>query len=185
MPSEASGKVVVTGQEGYASVMSQKTAVKSRRFITYSAEETIKLGRKLAAEWSALPGLRPQLILLIGDLGSGKTTFTKGVVSGICEIEEDQVTSPTFTLVQEYGEHEDAKIFHVDLYRVEDSREVESLGLDDLFSHNSTVLVEWGEKLTSLAGAQRRLEVHLECLCGDQRRITIESINSIESRERV
>lgn len=185
MPSEACGAVVVTGQEDYASVMSKETAVKSRQFITYSAEETIKLGRKLAAEWSALPGLRPQLVLLIGDLGSGKTTFTKGVVSGICEIEEDQVTSPTFTLVREYGKDEDAKIFHVDLYRVEDPREVESLGLDDLFSHNSTVLVEWGEKLTSIARAQRRLEVHLECLYGDQRRITIESINSIEPKERV
>ncbi len=164
--------------------MPHQTPVKSRQFITHSADQTIELGRKLGAKWAAEQRSRPRarLILLIGDLGSGKTTLTKGIVAGMGAAPENQVTSPTFTLVQEYGEREDAKVFHVDLYRIEDPREVESLGLDDLFSRDSTVLVEWGEKLPSLAGRQR-VEIHLECLRGDERKITIESINLIESGE--
>ncbi len=162
--------------------MPHQTAVKSRQFITHSADQTIELGKKLGAEWAAERMPRPRLILLIGDLGSGKTTLTKGVVAGMGAAPENQVTSPTYTLVQEYGEREDAKVFHVDLYRIEDPREVASLGLDDLFSRDSMVLVEWGEKLPSLAGRQR-VEIHLECLRGDERRITIESINPIESGE--
>ena len=155
--------------------MFHHTPVKSCQFITHSADQTIELGRKLGAEWVTVPGLRSMPILLIGDLGSGKTTITKGIVAGMGAAPENQVTSPTFTLVQEYGEREEHKVFHVDLYRIEDPREMVSLGLDDLFSRNSIVLVEWGEKLPSLAG-RRRVEIHLECLCGDERRITIESV---------
>ena len=162
--------------------MPHQTPVKSRQFITHSADQTIELGRKLGAEWAAEQRSRSLLVLLIGDLGSGKTTLTKGIVAGMGAAAENQVTSPTYTLVQEYGELEEQKVFHVDLYRIEDPREVASLGLDDLFSRDSMVLVEWGEKLPSLAGRQR-VEIHLECLPGDERKITIESIHPIESGE--
>ena len=162
--------------------MPHQTPVKSRQFITHSADQTIELGRKLGAEWATEQTSRSLLVLLIGDLGSGKTTLTKGIVAGIGAAAENQVTSPTYTLVQEYGEREEQKVFHVDLYRIEDPREVASLGLDDLFSRDSKVLVEWGEKLPSLAGRQR-VEIHLECLRGDERKITIESIHPIESGE--
>ena len=162
--------------------MPHQATVKSRQFITHSADQTIELGRKLGAEWAAEQRSRSMLVLLIGDLGSGKTTLTKGIVAGIGAAQENQVTSPTYTLVQEYGEREEQKVFHVDLYRIEDPREVASLGLDDLFSRDSMVLVEWGEKLPSLAGRQR-VEIHLECLRGDERSITIESIHPIESGE--
>ena len=162
--------------------MPHQIPVKSRQFITHSADQTTELGRKLGAEWAAEQRSRSMLVLLIGDLGSGKTTLTKGIVAGIGAAQENQVTSPTYTLVQEYGEREEQKVFHVDLYRIEDPREVASLGLDDLFSRDSMVLVEWGEKLPSLAGRQR-VEIHLECLRGDERSITIESIHPIESGE--
>ena len=155
--------------------MPHQIPVKSRQFITHSADQTTELGRKLGAEWAAEQRSRSMLVLLIGDLGSGKTTLTKGIVAGMGAAPENQVTSPTFTLVQDYGDGEDGKVFHVDLYRIEDPRDVESLGLDDLFSRNSTVLVEWGEKLPRVAGRQR-VEIRLECLRGDERRITIESV---------
>ena len=155
--------------------MPHQAPLKIIRFVTHSAEETLELGRNLGAEWASAPGPRSRLVLLIGDLGSGKTTLTKGIVAGMGAAPENQVTSPTFTLVQEYGDGEDDKVFHVDLYRIEDLRDVESLGLDDLFSRNSTVLVEWGEKLPRVAGRQR-VEIRLECLRGDERRITIESV---------
>lgn len=162
--------------------MPHHAPLKTIRFVTHSAEETLELGRNLGAEWASAPGPRSRLVLLIGDLGSGKTTLTKGIVAGMGAAAENQVTSPTYTLVQEYGEREEQKVFHVDLYRIEDPREVASLGLDDLFSRDSMVLVEWGEKLPSLAGRQR-VEIHLECLRGDERKITIESIHPIESGE--
>ena len=141
-----------------------------RRLITHSAEETIQWGRELGAEWAAYPTV-PRLILLIGELGSGKTTLAKGIVAGMEAGPEGEVTSPTFTLVHEYGGRR--KVFHVDLYRIEREEEIESLGLQDLLSQNDTILVEWGEKLP-LDTATSRLEVRLECLSGDERRITVE-----------
>ena len=145
--------------------------VRPRRLMTHSAEETIQLGRELGAEWAVHP-TAPRLILLIGELGSGKTTLAKGIVSGMEAGPEDEVTSPTFTLVHEYGGRR--KVYHVDLYRIERKADIESLGLNDLLSQNDTILVEWGEKLP-LDTSTSRLEVRLESLSGDERRITVES----------
>ena len=97
-----------------------------RQLETHSPEETIERGREIGA------GLKPPvLILLSGELGAGKTTLTKGIASGLGAAEEDEVTSPTFTLVHQYGRG--PRVYHVDLYRVRDFEDLETLGLEDLF----------------------------------------------------
>lgn len=115
-------------------------------FKTSSAEETIALGRKLA------PMLRDaRLVLLRGDLGAGKTTLTKGIAEAFEAAEQDDVTSPTFTLINEYRGPE-RSLFHIDLYRIDTERELATLGLDDLLREDSNILlVEWGEKFERLA----------------------------------
>ena len=112
----------------------------TRHIITHSAEETIAFGRQLAAEL-----VPPLLILLRGDLGAGKTTLAKGIVEGFHAASAQDVTSPTFTLVHEYRGPR-ATLYHIDLYRIDTERELETLGLDDLVAENSILLIEWGEK---------------------------------------
>jgi tRNA threonylcarbamoyladenosine biosynthesis protein TsaE len=115
--------------------------------VTHSPEETLGFGRNLAAVLQP-----PCAVLLEGDLGSGKTTLTKGIVAGLGAAREEDVTSPSFTLVHEYASTAAApgkgiRVYHVDLYRIEGRREIESLGLDELFDARSTVIIEWGDKL--------------------------------------
>jgi tRNA threonylcarbamoyladenosine biosynthesis protein TsaE len=133
--------------------------------ITRSAEETIAWGRKLAEKLQA-----PQLVLLTGELGSGKTTLTKGIVAGLQVAQEDEVTSPTFTLVHEYGSAN--KVFHADLYRIENFHDFETLGLEDLFAQPAIVILEWSEKFP-LKVPWPQLRLRLEHLGGDARRITV------------
>ena len=122
--------------------------------ITHSAEETIAFGRKLAAELSP-----PLIVLLRGDLGAGKTTLVKGIAEGFGAARAEDVTSPTFTLVHEYrGPH--ATLYHIDLYRVDTQRDLETLGLDDLLAPNSILLIEWGEKFPRLQ-RDRKAEITL------------------------
>jgi tRNA threonylcarbamoyladenosine biosynthesis protein TsaE len=136
--------------------------------VTRSPEETVELGRRLARE------LRPPvMVLLEGELGSGKTTLTKGLVAGRGAAREEEVTSPTFTLVHEYGTR--SPVYHVDLYRVETAQELHTLGLEDLLARPVVVIVEWGEKLgAALPG--RCVRVRLEHLNGDERRIVVERL---------
>src|SRR5437764_4872769 len=112
----------------------------TREFTTTSAEETILLARELAS--LLVP---PKIIVLRGDLGAGKTTLVKGIAQGFGAAEEEDVTSPTFTLIHEYRGPA-ATLYHIDLYRVDTQRELETLGLDDLMSESSVLLIEWGEK---------------------------------------
>jgi tRNA threonylcarbamoyladenosine biosynthesis protein TsaE len=133
--------------------------------ITHSAEETIAWGRKLSARLKP-----PVLVLLTGELGSGKTTLTKGIVAGLQAATEDEVTSPTFTLVHEYGTGR--KVFHGDLYRVENFHDFETLGLEDVFANPAIVILEWSEKFP-LKTPWPQLRVGLEHLGGDARRITL------------
>jgi tRNA threonylcarbamoyladenosine biosynthesis protein TsaE len=88
------------------------------------------------------------VVLLIGNLGAGKTTLVKGIAEGRGAAREDEVSSPTFTLIHEYGAP--TRVYHIDLYRLETAREVESLGLDDLWATDRLVLVEWGERFPQL-----------------------------------
>ncbi len=108
--------------------------------ITHSAEETIAFGRRLAGELSP-----PLIVLLRGDLGAGKTTLVKGIAEGFEAALAEDVTSPTFTLVHEYrGPH--VTLYHIDLYRIDTQRDLETLGVDDLLAPNCILLIEWGEK---------------------------------------
>jgi tRNA threonylcarbamoyladenosine biosynthesis protein TsaE len=113
----------------------------SHEYTTRSAEETMALGRKLA------PTLKSaRMVILRGDLGAGKTTLAKGIAEGLHAASQDDVTSPTFTLIHEYRGPE-VDLFHVDLYRVDTPRELDTLGLDELFAEEGNlVLLEWGEK---------------------------------------
>jgi len=123
--------------------------------ITHSAEETIAFGRKLAAELSP-----PLIVLLRGDLGAGKTTLVKGIAEGFEAARADEVTSPTFTLVHEYRGPR-ATLYHIDLYRIDTQRDLETLGLDDLLAPNCILLIEWGEKFPRFARGQN-VEITLE-----------------------
>ena len=99
------------------------------------------------------------VVLLIGNLGAGKTTLAKGIISGLGAAEPDEVASPTFTLIHEYG---GGRVYHVDLYRLDTPQQVATLGLDEIFDRDAVVLIEWGEKfrelmpLTDRDRAQRR-----------------------------
>jgi tRNA threonylcarbamoyladenosine biosynthesis protein TsaE len=136
--------------------------------ITHSPEETIALGRTLTELLSP-----PKLVLLRGDLGAGKTTLVKGIAAGFEAAEEEDVTSPTFTLVHEYRGPR-ANLFHIDLYRVDTPRELETLGLDDLRGEGSILLIEWGEKFPRLL-RERDLEISLERESESGRKIRIVS----------
>jgi tRNA threonylcarbamoyladenosine biosynthesis protein TsaE len=138
----------------------------TQEFITQSAEETIALGRKLAPMLAP-----PKLVLLRGELGAGKTTLVKGIAEAFQAASEDDVTSPTFTLVHEY--HGPAvNIYHIDLYRVDTARELETLALDDLMAENSVLLIEWGEKFPHLE-RERDVEIALERVGESGRRIQL------------
>ena len=132
--------------------------------ITHSAEETIAYGRQLAAELSP-----PRIVLLRGDLGAGKTTLVKGIAEGFEAARAEDVTSPTFTLVHEYRGPR-ATLYHIDLYRIETPRNLETLALDDLIASDSILLIEWGEKFPRL---QRdwNVEIRLERVGENDRKI--------------
>jgi tRNA threonylcarbamoyladenosine biosynthesis protein TsaE len=137
------------------------------QFVTYSAEETTNWGREFAKRLQP-----PALVLLSGDLGSGKTTVTKGIVSGLGAASEDEVTSPTFTLVHVYGKSQAAKVYHVDLYRIDSFHDFETLGLEDLFASPSIAIIEWSERFP-LTSPWPQIRLRLEHLGGDSRRITV------------
>jgi tRNA threonylcarbamoyladenosine biosynthesis protein TsaE len=127
----------------------------TQEFITHSAEETIALGRTLAGMLAP-----PKLVLLRGDLGAGKTTLVKGIAEAFQAASAEDVTSPTFTLVHEYHGAR-ANLYHIDLYRIDTPRQLETLGLDDLISENSILLIEWGEKFARFEH-ERDVEIALE-----------------------
>lgn len=139
-----------------------------REVVTESAAETIAFGRTLIE--LLMP---PKLVLLRGDLGAGKTTLVKGIAAGFHAAEEEDVTSPTFTLVHEYCGPR-VKLYHIDLYRVDTPRELETLGLDDLRSENSVLLIEWGEKFSRFV-RERDIEISLVGVSESGRRIRIAS----------
>jgi tRNA threonylcarbamoyladenosine biosynthesis protein TsaE len=132
---------------------------------TRSEEETIALGEEIAR---ALP--RPSVVLLIGDLGAGKTTLAKGIVKGLAGAAPEDVNSPTYTLIHEYGEKD--KVYHIDLYRLERESEVLALGLDDLLASDAILLVEWGERFPALWFANH-IEIRLAWIADDVREITV------------
>jgi tRNA threonylcarbamoyladenosine biosynthesis protein TsaE len=146
-----------------------------RVFTTHSAEETIQVGRELAKFLDP-----PKVVLLRGDLGAGKTTLVKGIAAALGAAEPEEVTSPTFTLIHEYAgrsvEHaklgESILLYHLDLYRIENQRQLDTLGMEELMTPQSVLLIEWGEKFPSVT-ARCDGEIVIETLHGDERRITL------------
>jgi tRNA threonylcarbamoyladenosine biosynthesis protein TsaE len=136
----------------------------SEEIITHSADETIAWGRELAKKLQ-----RPVLVLLSGELGSGKTTLTKGIVAGLSAATEDEVTSPTFTLIHEYGEGK--RVFHGDLYRIENFHDFETLGMEDIFAQPAIVILEWSENFP-LKTPWPQIRLRLQHLGGESRQIT-------------
>ena len=141
----------------------------SEVFVTHSEDETIQIGARLS---QMLPHCA--LVLLIGDLGAGKTTLTKGIAQARGAIPADEVTSPTFTLIHEYGEP--AIVYHIDLYRLDEAREVASLGIEELLSRDALVLIEWGERFPRL-WPEDHYEIHIAAGADDDER-SIEFIRS-------
>lgn len=137
--------------------------MESRTFTTHSEEETIALGRQLARELTGV-------VLLIGSLGAGKTTLAKGIVEGSGAASADRVSSPTYTLIQEYGEAQ--VVHHVDLYRLDEEREAARLGLEEIFHAGGLVLLEWGERFPDLLPANRT-EIRLRTTADNSREITV------------
>lgn len=137
----------------------------SREIVTHSTEETIAQGRAIGA--SLKP---PALILLSGDLGAGKTTLTKGIVSGLEASSEEEVTSPTFTLVHKYSGKN--LVYHADLYRIDGVHDFETLGLEDVFSEQAVVIIEWSEKI-ALRSPWPVVRIHLRHVSEEERRIQI------------
>jgi tRNA threonylcarbamoyladenosine biosynthesis protein TsaE len=143
---------------------------RKHEFTTHSGTDTIAVGRKLVRLLKP-----PQLMLLKGDLGTGKTTLVKGIVQAIDAAEPDEVTSPTFTLLHEYDgslHGKPIKLYHLDVYRLESERQLETLGLDELLTPDALVLVEWGEKFKSIR-KKATGEIEIKSTGGDERRITV------------
>ncbi len=135
---------------------------------THSEEETIALGEKLAARFP--PG---SVVLLIGNLGTGKTTLAKGIAKGLGAADPEEVTSPTYTLIHEFGDP--VRLYHVDLYRLDEARQAASLGLEELFDSGAVVLVEWGERFREQM-PELCIEVRLRRLGDEEREIEVAGV---------
>jgi tRNA threonylcarbamoyladenosine biosynthesis protein TsaE len=134
---------------------------------TASEEDTIELGKQLATQI-----VRPSLVLLIGNLGAGKTTLTKGIVSGLGAAAADEVSSPTYTVIHEYG----SDVYHVDLYRLERPEEIALLGLNEIFDRGAIMLVEWGEAFKAVLPSEAALEIRIERSAEDERTISVSGL---------
>lgn len=151
------------------------SAGRQHAFTTHSSEETIRLGRELAKLLTP-----PKVLILRGDLGAGKTTLVKGIAAALGAAEPEEVTSPTFTLIHEYAGASVEKetlgrpilLYHIDLYRIEGQRQLDTLGIDDLMTPQSLVLIEWGDKFPAIVALSDG-EIAIQTLRGDERRITL------------
>lgn len=127
------------------------------------------MGRQLA---SLLP--EKATVLLSGNLGAGKTTLAKGIIAGRGAAEAEEVVSPTFTLIHEYGSP--VTVYHIDLYRLETIDEVRHLGIEDLFDSDALVLIEWGERFPELL-PDHRIDIRITQTGDDNRAIEISEVN--------
>ena len=150
---------------------------------THSPEETFELGRQLPDYLQA-----GDLVLLFGDLGCGKTLLTQGIGQGLGVAKDEYIRSPSFTLINEYL----AKfpIIHIDLYRLDNAAEIESIGLEDVLYTNAVTIIEWAEKLYKTAsnkeiidyGIDDRFEIHINIQEDESRLFDIKSLHSSKRR---
>jgi tRNA threonylcarbamoyladenosine biosynthesis protein TsaE len=147
----------------------------SEETLTNSAEETTQFGRAIAARLEA-----PVLVLLKGDLGAGKTTLSKGIISGLGAAREEDVTSPTFNLVHVFQRQapQPAKVYHVDLYRLDGTHDLESIALEDVLAEPCIAIIEWSERLT-LRCAWPVVRIELVHSGGDRRSIHVSGLDGI------
>jgi tRNA threonylcarbamoyladenosine biosynthesis protein TsaE len=145
-----------------------------RVFRTAGEEETVELGRRLAAE---LP--ESAVVLLTGGLGAGKTTLVKGIALGRGAASPEEVSSPTYTLIHEYGDP--PTVYHIDLYRLEEDAELQTIELGDLFARRALVVIEWGEKFAR-AMPVPRFEIRIRRTGENEREITLAEIASPAAR---
>jgi tRNA threonylcarbamoyladenosine biosynthesis protein TsaE len=131
---------------------------------TSSDEETVELGRTIAR---SLP--KKSCVLLIGNLGAGKTTLAKGIIHGLGYAPPEEVVSPTYTLIHEYGE---GRVYHIDHYRLDEAKQIATLGLEEIFDREAVVLIEWGERFPDLMPAER-IEIRLRATDEDTREIEL------------
>lgn len=130
-------------------------------------EGTIALGERIAEMLTA-----PKLVILRGEVGAGKTTLVKGIAAALGAATEDDVTSPTFTIVHEY-EGTKVRLFHLDLYRLETEEQIAVLGLDEMAGYdNSLVLVEWGDRFESIV-RRADAEIYMEHGGEDERGLLV------------
>ncbi len=141
--------------------------MRTRTFTTRNEEETIALARELARQWTP-----PLCVLLIGNLGAGKTTFAKGVAEGLGAAPADEISSPTFALIHEHG---DGRLYHVDLYRLDTAAEVASLGLEEILARSAVVLLEWAERFPELL-PEERIEIRIEPQADEARLIEVKEL---------
>ena len=142
----------------------------THEFESKSSAGTIAIGRKLAELLTP-----PRLLILRGDLGAGKTTLVKGIAAALGAAEPDEVTSPTFTLIHEYAGKLDGrpvKLLHLDLYRLDAERQLDTLGLEEMRTPDAILLVEWGEKFKSIR-KKATGEIAISSEGGDARKITV------------
>jgi tRNA threonylcarbamoyladenosine biosynthesis protein TsaE len=166
-PGDGAFELFAEGDAGMS--LKKESGVRSQEsecFRTSSDEETVELGRTIAR---SLPG--KACVLLIGNLGAGKTTLAKGIIDGLGFAEPDDVVSPTFTLIHEYG---GGRAYHIDLYRLDKVEQVATLGLDDIFDRDAIVLIEWGERFPDLMPVPR-MEIRMAAMSDSERQI--ETIN--------
>lgn len=145
----------------------------SKSYRTESEEETVALGAQLGAAWAA-----PKLVLLIGDLGAGKTTLAKGIAEGAGAAHRNDVSSPTFPLIHEYGNP--VRVYHIDLYRLDSLQEVATLGLQEIFDRDALVLIEWGERFPEIL-PRDRVEIRISARAGGVRELQVDEASAVLS----
>jgi tRNA threonylcarbamoyladenosine biosynthesis protein TsaE len=141
------------------------TTTNAGKIITKSAEETVELGKKIGA--FLLPN---DVVALIGPLGAGKTTLIQGIAEGLQV--KDYVTSPTFIIINEYQGR--VPFYHVDLYRLDEVKDIEDLGIEEYFNRGGVCVIEWAEKLGGLKPKACH-EIELKIISDTERKIHLSS----------
>lgn len=144
--------------------------------LTKSAQETQALGEKIANQ--LIIKHQPSIIALTGELGSGKTTFLQGLAKGLGI--KERILSPTFVMIREYqvqsAKCKVQKFYHLDLYRVEDEKGIEGLGLEEIWSDpQNIVAIEWAEKIKNIL-PKKRIDIYFEYLKNDKREIKVTNV---------
>lgn len=134
--------------------------------LTRSPKKTMELGRRLAKRLS-----RGDVVALYGELGSGKTTFTKGVGKGLAVKDSRRINSPTFVLIKEYKGR--LPLYHVDLYRLDSLQDIEDIAVEEYIYGDGVAIIEWAEKIKSIL-PKKHIAVRFKIKGENERDIEIE-----------